>query len=109
MNARTDIQIINGANGLPAFVVMPYEQFVKEYSRERHLVPNDVVGKIVMDEITPARAWREHLGLTQGEVAERAGMTQAALSQIESGEHKARKATRAKIASALGITVEQMR
>jgi len=55
-----------------------------------------------------ARAWREHLGQTQAEVAQRAGMTQAALSQIESGEHKARKATRAKLAAALGLKLEQL-
>lgn len=38
----------------------------------------------------------------------RAGMSQAALSQIESGEHKARKATREKLARALGITIDQL-
>ena len=37
------------------------------------------------------------------------GGTQAALSQIESGEHKARKATREKRARAMGITPEQLK
>jgi DNA-binding XRE family transcriptional regulator len=108
MSAPIDIQIINGQNGLPAFVVMPYEQFVREYGHERGLIPNEVVRRILVDDMTPAKAWREHLGLTQTEVAERAGMTQAALSQIESGQHKPRKATKSKLAEALGITVEQL-
>ncbi|MEW6693817.1 transcriptional regulator, y4mF family [Tepidimonas thermarum] len=109
MNARIDFQTINGPDGRPAFVVVPYDQFVALYGRdERDLIPNEVAGMILRDGMTPARAWREHLGLTQAEVARRAGMSQAALSQIESGEHKPRKATREKLAKALGITVEQL-
>lgn len=108
MNAPTDIQIINGSDGLPAFVVIPYERFVREYGQERDLIPNEVVRRNIMDNMPMARAWREHLGLTQAEVAERADMTQAALSQIESGQHKPRKATLTKLAAALGITVEQL-
>ncbi|MDP2752638.1 MAG: helix-turn-helix transcriptional regulator [Rhodocyclaceae bacterium] len=54
------------------------------------------------------RAWREYLGLTQAEVAERAGITQAALFQMESGEVKLRKATREKLAKAMGLTTEQL-
>ena len=108
MNTPTDIQIIKGSDGLPAFVVMPYDRFVREYAQERDLIPNEVVRRNIMDDMPMARAWREHLGLTQAEVAERAGMTQAALSQIESGQHKPRKATLTKLAAALGITVEQL-
>jgi ribosome-binding protein aMBF1 (putative translation factor) len=108
MNTPTNHQIINDANGLPAFVMVPYAEYVRRYVSEHDLIPNEVVGKIIMDEMTPAKAWREHLGLTQAEVAARAGMTQSALSQIESGEHKARKATRKKLAAALGITLEQL-
>nr|WP_321465121.1 helix-turn-helix transcriptional regulator [uncultured Desulfobulbus sp.] len=50
------------------------------------LIPNEVVGAVIEGWITPVRAWREYLGLSQDEVASRAGITQAALSQIESGE-----------------------
>jgi len=49
------------------------------------------------------------LGLTQKEVAEKIGITQAALSQMESGEKKLRKATLEKLAEALGVSVEQIR
>jgi DNA-binding XRE family transcriptional regulator len=108
MNASTDLQIIKGPDGQPAFVVLPYDESMRHDARAHELIPNEVVGDIIRDEMTPARAWREYLGLTQADVAARAGMTQAALSQIESGAHKARKATKAKLAAALGITVEQM-
>ncbi|NCA90779.1 MAG: XRE family transcriptional regulator [Gammaproteobacteria bacterium] len=108
MNAPTNLQIITDAQGAPAFVVVPYAQFVRRYGQEEGLIPNEVVGKLVMDGLHPVRAWREHLGLTQAEVAQRAGMSQAALAQIESGQHKTRKATLAKLADALGIQLAQL-
>lgn len=108
MNAPTNIQTINGPDGQPAFVVMPYADFMRQYARERDLIPNEVAGKMLVDGMSMPRAWREHLGLTQAEVAERAGISQAALAQMESGEHKPRKATREKLAKALGITVGQL-
>jgi transcriptional regulator with XRE-family HTH domain len=37
------------------------------------------------------------------------GISQAALSQMESGEKKLRKASLEKLAGALGVTVEQLR
>ncbi|MDP2853523.1 MAG: helix-turn-helix transcriptional regulator [Smithellaceae bacterium] len=58
---------------------------------------------------TLARAWREYLGLTQKEVASRMGISQAALSQMESGEKKLRKASLEKLAEALELNVEQLR
>jgi len=47
--------------------------------------------------------------LTQTEIASRMGISQAALSQMESGEKKLRKASLEKLAKALGVTVEQLR
>ena len=55
--------------------------------------------------MSPARAWREHLGLTQQAVTERLGISQPAYAQQESSD-KLRKATRIKIAAALGIAAE---
>jgi len=108
MNTHINHQVIRDADGYPAFVVVPYDEYIRQYDRANDLVPNEVVGRIVMNGLTPTRAWREHLGLTQEEVANRAGMTQAALSQIESGGHKPRKTTLEKLAVALGITIEQL-
>jgi len=34
------------------------------------------------------KAWRTYLGMTQAEVAKKAGMSQAALSQMEKSENK---------------------
>ena len=73
---------------------------------ENNLIPHEVVSLIV-DGATPIRAWREHLSLTQDEVAKRMGISQPALAQQETVA-KPRKATREKIAAAFGITANQL-
>lgn len=107
--------------GVPAFVVIPFADFAREHPVEAaqitpktpripegDYIPHEVVGLHVQDGIPLVRAWREYLGLTQAEVAERAGITQAALSQMESGEAKLRKATREKLAQAMGLNPGQL-
>ncbi|MGY8903269.1 MAG: helix-turn-helix domain-containing protein [Burkholderiales bacterium] len=58
--------------------------------------------------VSAMAAWREHLALTQAEVASRIGITQAAYAQMERVKQP-RKATLGKVASALGLEVEQLR
>lgn len=70
-------------------------------------IPNAVVGKRIMDEVSMLQAWREYLMLTQSEMAERMGITQAGYAQIEAAK-RPRKATLEKAAIALGISLEQL-
>lgn len=107
MNTRTDIQIIHGRDGAPAFVVMPYADWLASRDRDNSLVPNEVVNFIFDNDWTPMRAWREHLGLTQADVAKRVGISQAAYAQMENVA-KPRPGTLKKIALALGLAVEQL-
>ena len=112
MSAHTNIQIIS-QNGHPAFVVIPYNEYIKVFPDtvwvpEGGLLPHEVVGLTIKKGYTLVRAWREYLGLTQKEIAGKMGITQAALSQMESGEKKLRRETLKKLASALGIEVEQL-
>jgi transcriptional regulator with XRE-family HTH domain len=53
------------------------------------------------------QAWREYLMLTQADMAECMGITQAGYAQIEAAK-RPRKATLQKAAEALGITLEQL-
>ena len=108
MNAPIDFQTIMGPNGKPAFVVLPYAQFVKKYQQANALVPNEVVNLAFDNGWSPARAWREHLNLTQAVVAKRMKLTQAAVAQFEVPEAKLRKATRDKLAAAMGLAGEQV-
>lgn len=106
MNARIDFQTIQDSNGQPVFAVVPYADFMALYAREEGVIPHAVVSATV-DGLSPIKAWREYLGLTQAEVAERLDMSQAALAQIETAG-KPRQVTLKKVAQALGLTVEQL-
>ncbi|MES2116622.1 MAG: helix-turn-helix transcriptional regulator, partial [Pseudomonadota bacterium] len=101
MNAPTNIQILNGPDGRPAFVVIPYDDYIRDHKENSDYTPHEVVGLMVKNDWTPVRAWREHFGLTQQQMAERMGITQPAYAQQEVGK-KPRKASREKIAAALG-------
>ena len=105
MNALIDTQIIRGKDGKPEYVVVPYEKYQELVGKkDADYIPHEVVGKIVAG-ATPARAWREHLGLTQAEVASRMQISQPAYAQLEASE-KPRPASRRRMAEALGISPE---
>ena len=106
MNAFTDIQTIKGPDGEPAFVVVPYHEFMRRFAQEESLIPHTVVSATV-DGASPMKAWREYLRLTQAEVAARMGVTQSAYAQIESAA-RPRKASIARVAAAFHITLEQL-
>ena len=106
MSALTDIQTIKGADGHPAFVVVPYAEYMRRFAHEEGLIPHEVVSATV-DGASPMKAWREYLGLTQAEVAVRLGVSQAAYSQTEAAA-RPRKATVARVAAALRLAVEQL-
>lgn len=106
MRTLTNIQMINGPDGKPAFVVMPYAEFIRTYEQGRELIPHEVVSAAV-DGATAVRAWREYLKLTQADVAARLGISQPSYAKQESS-NALRKSTLEKIAKALGITTEQL-
>ena len=54
------------------------------------------------------RAWREHVGLSQAEVERRAGLAHNALSRIETEAVCPRLETIERIASVLGLSIEQV-
>ena len=75
-------------------------------SQGRGLIPHAVISATV-DGATPVRAWREHLGLTQADVATRLGISQSAYAQQENSE-RLHKTSIERIAAALGITPAQL-
>jgi DNA-binding XRE family transcriptional regulator len=109
MNARTEFQIIVGADGKPAFVVVPYDQFRRmQGGFPKGPVPNEVVNLAYERGVSPMAAWREHFGLTQAEVAARIGVAQAAYAQMERVKNP-RNATLEKVAAAMGLEADQLR
>jgi predicted transcriptional regulator len=108
MNTPIEYQTIKDEAGNPAFVVIPYAEFLRLREQAEQLVPHEVVELVIMEKMTPIRAWREYLGLTQTEAASRMAISQSAFAQMEAPEAKVRKSTLRKIAGAFGIHVEQL-
>ena len=108
MNARIKPQIIE-QDGKPAFVVIPYLDWVSinKQAVTDELIPHSIISRIVKEQITPLKAWREHLGHTQADLAAKLNITQSAYAQIEASR-RPQKATKRKIADALGISLEQL-
>lgn len=71
------------------------------------LVPAEIADRLVAGE-SPVRVWRTHRGLTVRQLAERCGLSQAYLSQIEAGKRAGSAATLAAVAAALGIGVDDL-
>ena len=113
MNAHTSHQILTH-NGSPAFAVVPYAEYLQlmEYAGARPdeevTLPHEVVKMSTLGGMSLIRAWREHLGLTQEEVARRMGITQPAYAKIEGGKNQPRIATCKRLAMAMGVEWEQL-
>lgn len=74
---------------------------------EEELVPAAVAERII-DGANRVRAWREHRGLTASALAEKAGVGQGYLSQIETGKRHGTIETMKRIADVLGLSLEDL-
>ncbi len=63
-------------------------------------MPDEVLGAI-LDGETPLAAWRRYCGISQAELARRAGLSQAWVGRIEAGNGHGTPSTRARLAVAL--------
>ena len=109
MGVLTDVQIIK-KDGKPAFAVIPYEDYLDILPADKDTtIPHEVVGLVIKKGMNLIKAWRIYLGFTQKEIAKRAGISQAALSQMEKSANELRTATLEKLARAMGISIEQLR
>jgi len=110
-----------GWEGRKAFAVLPiteYEKLLAEADDARDLeiaaardgaeaYPAAVAERIFAGE-SPLRVFRKYRGLTQTELAGRAGLGQNVVSRIESGKKTGTVSTLAALAKALGVTVDDL-
>ena len=120
-----NVQIIS-KDGVPEWAVISYETYmnlmekaemlddIQAYDEAKaaiatgeELVPAEVVFAILEGQ-NPIRVWREYRGLTQRELAEKAGISKPYLSQIEAGKRKGSAAVLSALASALGLTLDNL-
>ena len=112
MNQHINEQIITH-NGVPTFVVVPYNEYqaLKKQKTDDWWgddTPHEVVGSIEIDGLSPIKAWRLFLNLTQQQVADRIDMQQSAYARIENAKTLPKKNTLEKIAQGLGVSLEQL-
>lgn len=128
-----NVQYIQDSNGKDLFVILPIAEFEKLAGRDKYgfefddedendleslsdesadndnaLIPHEVVKASFNHEVNLLGAWRIYRGLSQQEAAEKTGLTQSAISQMERKESKPRKATLKKFAQIYDCDVTQM-
>lgn len=112
-------------DGKPEYAVIPYADYLRllealedkadaaiiaefheayEAGRE-FMVPEKILRRELEGE-SSIKLWREHRGLTQQELATRAGISKPYLSQVETGKRKGAVETRSAIARALGVPLD---
>ncbi|EGT5762077.1 helix-turn-helix transcriptional regulator [Cronobacter sakazakii] len=118
-------QVIHDKEGKPEYVVIPYELYLSlltqlednetllplpfEMSDENDVtVPHEVVGISVEQNVSLQAAWRIWRGLSQQDVAEKLGISQSAVSQLESPDSRPQKRTREKLAALYDCQPEQL-
>ena len=112
-------------NGHPEYAVIPYAdyqyflelledeadaravaEFHEAYTAGREfLVPGEIVRRELAGEST-IKLWREHRGLTQQELAKRAGISKPYLSQIETGKRQGTVETLSALARSLDVPLD---
>ncbi len=113
-------------NGNPEWAVIPYEDYqrllekaemlqnIRDYDEAKlsiakgeELIPSEVTYAI-LDGENPIRVWRKHRGLTQQQVAAKAGISKPYLSQLESGQRKGTTEVLIAIAKVLNVSLDDL-
>lgn len=124
------VQLIKDDEGKTQYVVIPYDEYFRmclqlaEYDDEtddvlkdiecEHDIYDDVSlpGEVcdVMDKenVSLQAAWRIFRGLSQQEVADKLGISQSAVSQLEALDSRPQKRTRERLAAIYGCAQEQI-
>jgi ribosome-binding protein aMBF1 (putative translation factor) len=76
-------------------------------SGEEELVPSEIVDRILGGE-NKVRVWREHRGLSNRQLAERAGISASYLSDIQNGKKEGGMSAMKKIAAILQVDLDDL-
>lgn len=124
------VQIIKDDEGKPQYAVIPYDEYfwmrlqmaeiddetdddLEEIEIEHDiydnvLLPGDVCSIMTRQNVSLQAAWRIYRGLSQQEVADKLGISQSAVSQLEAVDSRPQKRTREKLAAIYGCKQEQI-
>ena len=107
-----NVTVLRHADGTAQHAILPWQayQALLRAAESRGLeppVPRDV-RQAISDGVHPVRAWREHRGLNQGQLAAMIGISRAYLAQIEGGERTGTLEVMARVARALDRRLEDL-
>ena len=101
------------------YVLVPREQYnqlledaemlrdVREFREakavDEETFPKEVVNRLILNEESPIRVYRDHRGLTQQQLADKCGIQRAYLAEIETGRKSGSVKTLKAIAAALDV------
>ena len=121
------VQIIE-RDGQPEYAVVPIETYrrlvawaedaedIQAFDRamgelargEDEVVPEEVARRLFGGEEHPVRVWREYRGLTQGDLAQAAGVGKSYISQLEAGRKTGSLRLMRDLAEALEVAMEDL-
>ncbi|MCT9842745.1 helix-turn-helix transcriptional regulator [Leclercia sp. 29361] len=124
------VQFIKDDEGKTQFVVIPYDEYfrmclqlseiddetdddLEDIEIEHNIyddveLPGEVCSIMTWQEVSLQAAWRILRGLSQQEVADKLGISQSAVSQLEAVDSRPQKRTREKLAAIYGCKQEQI-
>jgi len=124
------VQFIKDDEGKTQFVVIPYDEYfrmclqlseiddetdddLEDIEIEHNIyddveLPGEVCSIMTWQEVSLQAAWRILRGLSQQEVADKLGISQSAVSQLEAVDSRPQKRTREKLAAIYGYKQEQI-
>lgn len=124
------VQIIKDDEGKAQYAVIPYDEYfqmclqlaelddeteadledipVEHDIYDNVMLPGDVCGIMDKEKVSLQAAWRILRGLSQQEVANKLGISQSAVSQLEAIDSRPQKRTREKLAAIYGCRQEQI-
>jgi len=109
----SSVQYLNDTEGNPLYVVLPFADFqaleASVGQKKDSYVPQEVAQRVLVGNCSPARSWREYLGKTTGEVADKIGISEAEYIQLEALSKLTKRSVRERVAVALGISSEQLK
>ncbi len=120
------VQVIK-QDGKPEWAVVPYQKYlellekaemlqdVQDYDSTRmaleegkeELLPESFVNEL-LEGANPVKVWREYRGFTQKKLADAVGISVPYLSQLETGKRKGSIDVYSAIATALGVTLDDI-
>jgi len=122
-----NVQIIK-KGGQPEWAVLPFSEYKKVMntledaadasdiatfahaleSGEEEALPQAMVQRLLLDDESPVKVWREHRGISQKSLAEAVGISQAYIAQIEKGTREGSIKALKAIAGELRVDVDDL-